>query len=243
MDINNSLKLSLEELGVGHTHNQINALKVYLEILYEYNKKINLTGTKSKEDILKRHILDSLSLLKYRSEILKDNCRKQKILDLGTGAGLPGIPLSIFLSERMFYLIEASLKKINFLNTAVKELNLGNVRIIRGRAEELGREKYYREDFDIVLARAVAKTNILSELAIPFCKISGKIIFYKSRKINIDIKESGEPILKLGGAIDKLLEVRVPYLNEYRVFLVISKVKKSPDTYPRSFNKIKKNPM
>ncbi len=243
MDIDNSIELSLEELGVGYSYNQINALKAYLEILYKYNKKINLTGTKGKEDILKRHILDSLSLLRHRSEFFKDNCRKQKILDLGTGAGLPGIPLSIFLSESTLYLLENSLKKINFLNAAARELNLKNVRIIRGRAEELGRERNYRGDFDIIMARAVAKINILNELAIPFCKINGKIIFYKSRKINIDIRESKESILKLGGAIDKLLEVRVPYINEYRVFLVISKVKESPDIYPRSFNKIKKNPL
>ncbi len=243
MNIDDTLKLSLEELGISYSNNQIDTIREFLNIVFNYNKKINLIGTKDKDSIFKRHILDSISILKYKKEFFDSVGEKQKVLDLGTGGGLPGIPLSIFLNESIFYLLDDSLKKISFLNMVVRELNLKNIRIIRGRAEELGGESGYRENFNIVLARAVTKINILNELAIPFCRINGKIIFYKSRKINVEIKKSKESILKLGGKIDNLFEVKVPYMNEYRVFLVISKIKESLEIYPRSFNKIKKNPL
>ncbi|MDD3818267.1 MAG: 16S rRNA (guanine(527)-N(7))-methyltransferase RsmG [Actinomycetota bacterium] len=246
MDIEDTLKTALIELGIQSTSNQLEALKRYLDIIFNYNKRINLTGTKKKEDILIRHILDSISLLKYKIELFDRHdtgSNDQKILDLGTGAGLPGIPLSIFLTNRIFYLLDSSLKKTDFLEMVKGELNLKNVRIIRGRAEELGARSDYRESFDIVLARAVANIRILNELSIPFCKINGKIVFYKSRKIDAELEEGRESILKLGGNIEDLLEVRVPFMNEKRIFLVINKIKETPGLYPRSFNKIKNNPL
>ena len=246
MDIEDTLKLALIEMGIHFTSNQMDALKRYLDIVFNYNKRINLTGTKNKEEILKRHILDSISLLKYKSELF-DRCgmgsNDQKVLDLGTGAGLPGIPLSIFVTNKIFYLLDSSLKKTDFLEMVKGELNLRNVKILRGRAEELGARSIYRESFDIVLARAVANIRILNELSIPFCKINGRIIFYKSRKIDAELEEGRESILKLGGIIEDLLEVRVPYIDEKRFFLVINKIKESPGAYPRSFNRIKKNPL
>lgn len=246
MDIDDILKLALVELGINFTSDQIGMLKRYLDIVFNYNKRVNLTGTKDKEGILKRHILDSLSLLKYKRELF-DNCmmegNRQKILDIGTGAGLPGIPLSIFLVDSIFYLLDDSLKKTSFLEMVIGELNIKNVKIIRGRAEELGAGSTYRESFDIVLARAVTNIKILNELSIPFCKINGKIIFYKSIKINVELEESMQSITKLGGKISNLLEVRVPFMDEQRFFLVVNKIKESPGIYPRSFNKIKKNPL
>ena len=240
MNIDNILKFSLDEMGINFSHEQIGTVEKYLDLVYKHNKKFNLIGTKDKKSILIRHILDSISILKYEKNIFFNNVKIERILDIGTGAGLPGMLLSIFLNNKLFYLLDKTSKKINFLNLAVEELNLKNIRIIRGRAEELARDNLYRENFDIVLARAVTGFNILSELTIPFCKINGKIIFYKSKKIFTELEENSGAILKLGGKVSNLLEIRVPYLDEYRTFLIINKVKKSPKIYPRNFNKIKK---
>jgi len=243
LDIDSILKLSLKELGINFSKAQVILVEEYLNLVYEYNKKFNLVGTKDKEEILVRHILDSISILKYKKYLFCNTNNVEKILDVGTGAGLPGVPLSIFLTDKLFYLLDKTIKKINFLNLLVKELKLKNVRIIRGRAEELAKENLYRENFDIVLARAVAGFNILSELIIPFCRINGKIIFYKSKKVFIELSAHREVVSKLGGKVDNLLEVKVPYLDEYRSFLVINKMEKSQNIYPRNFKKIKKQPL
>ena len=243
MDIDNILKLSLKELGINFSKAQISLVKEYLNLVYKNNKKFNLVGTKDKEGILIRHILDSISILKYKNYLFYNTDNVEKVLDVGTGAGLPGVILSIFLSDKLFYLLDKTLKKIDFLNLLVKELKLENIRIIRGRAEELAKENLYRENFDFVLARAVASFNILSELIIPFCRINGKIIFYKSKKIFNELAVHREVISKLGGKVDNLLEVKVPHLDEYRAFLLVKKAKKSPDIYPRNFKKIKTRPL
>ena len=243
MDIDNILKLSLKELGINFSKAQISLVKEYLNLVYKHNKKFNLIGTKDKEGILIRHILDSISILKYKKYLFYNTDNVEKVLDVGTGAGLPGVILSIFLSDKLFYLLDKTLKKIDFLNLLVKELKLENIRIIRGRAEELAKENLYRENFDFVLARAVASFNILSELIIPFCRINGKIIFYKSKKIFNELAVHREVISKLGGKVDNLLEVKVPHLDEYRAFLLVKKAKKSPDIYPRNFKKIKTKPL
>jgi 16S rRNA (guanine527-N7)-methyltransferase len=243
LNTNNILELSLKELGINFSQDQVRIIEEYLNLVYKYNKKFNLIGTKDKRGILIRHILDSISILKYEKEIFSENSHIEKILDIGTGAGLPGALLSIFLSNKLFYLLDKTLKKINFLNLLTEELKFKNVSVIRGRAEELAKENLYRESFDIVLARAVTGFSILSELTIPFCRINGKIIFYKSKKILTELEENRGAISKLGGKVDNLLEIKVPYLDEYRTFLIVRKVKESPKIYPRNFNKIKNKPL
>jgi len=234
---------SLRELGIDFSGSQVETLEKYLDLVYEHNQRFNLIGTKDKKGILIRHILDSISILRYEKIIFGDVRHPGRILDVGTGAGLPGVPLSIFLNDKIFYLLDMTLKKINFLNMVVEKLGVKNIRVLRGRAEELGKDALYRETFDIVLSRAVAKFDILGELTIPFCRINGKIIFYKSKKIFTELEGNMEAISKLGGKVDNLLEVEVPNLNEYRAFLVIKKIRKSPGIYPRNFNKIIKQPL
>jgi 16S rRNA (guanine527-N7)-methyltransferase len=243
LNIYDILIQSLRGLGIGYSGSQIETLEKYLDLVCEYNKRFNLIGTKNKEGILVRHVLDSISILRYETMIFSDVDNSGRVLDVGTGAGLPGVPLSIFLNDKIFYLLDKTLKKINFLNIVVEKLGIKNVRVLRGRAEELGKEALYRETFDVVLSRAVAKFDILSELTIPFCRINGKIIFYKSKKIFAELESDRGAILKLGGKVENLLEVEVPNLDEYRAFLVIKKVIKSPGIYPRNFNKIIKRPL
>ena len=243
MNTSDIMLSSLEELGIEFTDKQISLLINYLELVYDYNQHLNIVGTKDKKNILIRHFLDCISILKYKKVFFEVKHKRNRILDVGTGGGLPGILLAIFLENGSFYLLDKKLKKINFLKKVVEELNLSNVEVVRGRAEELAHSSVYRERFDLVLIRALTKINIASELAIPFCKINGKIIFYKSKKIFKELKIYGKVISKLGGKVYRLQHIEVPNLNEFRVFLVIVKEKSSPCEYPRSIAKIKKIPL
>ncbi len=232
----------LLKIGINNDSSKIDKIFEYLELVYEKNKVINLIGTKEKEEIFIKHILDSLSI--FNIELLReDKLKGKKIIDIGTGGGLPGILLAIFLPESEIYLLDKSKKKTIFLRETTEALELKNTIIITDRAEELSREAGFREKFDIVIARAVARFSILLELAVPFCNIHGKIIFYKSKKVFEEIKEHSETISKLGGEFKKLYDVEVPDLERFRTFLILNKVKRTPLKYPRNFALIKKKPL
>ncbi|MBC7333061.1 MAG: 16S rRNA (guanine(527)-N(7))-methyltransferase RsmG, partial [Actinobacteria bacterium] len=234
-DVESTLTSFLESLDVNYSPLQILCLKKYLDFLYERNKHINLVGSKDRKDIFIRHFLDCLSVLKL-GEVFLDT---QKIIDVGSGAGLPGILLAIFLQDCDMYLLEKRLKKVNFLHEAVGYLGLKNVKILSGRAEDLAHHKELRERFDLVMARAVARFDILCELTIPFCKIGGRIIFYKSRKVFEELKNYGEVVSTLGGKVLELREVEVPSLDEFRAFLVIVKIEETLKKFPRSVAKMR----
>ena len=199
MDTGDIIKSSLEELGIEFTGKQVSLLINYLELIYDYNKHLNIVGTKDKKSILIRHFLDCISILKYKKILFGYEHKFNRILDVGTGAGLPGILLAIFLENDSFYMLDKKLRKINFLKKVVGELSLSNVELIRGKAEELAHSSIYREKFDLVLTRALKKFNVASELVIPFCKINGKIVFYKRKKIFKELKSYVKVISKLGG--------------------------------------------
>jgi len=232
----------LGKTGVGSDTEKIDKVICYLEIVYEKNKVINLIGTKEKEDIFIKHILDSLSI--FNIKVLKEGeYQGKKIIDIGTGGGLPGILLAIFLPESKIFLVDKSEKKTDFLRETIKALDIKNIMVITDRAEELSRKADFREKFDIVIARAVIKFNILLELVIPFCTINGKIIFYKSKKVFEEIKEHSEAISKLGGEFEELYDVEVPDLEGFRTFLILRKGKRTPLKYPRNFAVIKREPL
>ncbi|MCJ7471222.1 MAG: 16S rRNA (guanine(527)-N(7))-methyltransferase RsmG [Actinobacteria bacterium] len=232
----------LGKTGINNDSEKIDKVINYLEIVYEKNKVINLIGTKKKEDIFIKHILDSLSI--FNIKILKEGeLQEKKIIDIGTGGGLPGIPISIFLPESKIFLVDKSKKKTDFLRETIEKLDLKNIIVITDRAEELSRKASFREEFDIVIARAVTKFNILLEIAIPFCTINGKIIFYKSKKVFEEIKEHSEAMSKLGGEFEELYDVEVPDLEGFRTFLILKKEKRTPLKYPRNFALIKKKPL
>ena len=232
----------LGKTGISNDIEKIDKVTNYLELVYKKNKVINLIGTKEKEDIFTRHIMDSLSI--FNIKILGEGeLQEKRIIDIGTGGGLPGILIAVFLPESKIFLADKSKKKTDFLRETIEALDLKNIIVITDRVEELSRKADFREKFDIVLARAVTRFNILLELAIPFCTINGKIIFYKSKKVFEEIKEHSGAISKLGGEFEELYDVKVPDLEGFRTFLILKKEKRTPLKYPRNFALIKKKPL
>ena len=242
MDKSAVLKESLEKMGIEHDTGQIEQLIAYQELLIEKNKTLNLIGPTDSESIIRRHILDSVSPLSHAESFYWYD-HGLKILDLGSGGGLPGIPLSILLNNAEVTLLEKTKKKSDFLSHAAAKLSLGRITVLTGRAEELASMTRWRESFSIVTARAVAKINILLELAIPFCNINGRIVFYKSKKIFSEKASSIKAIDTLGGRVEDLVEVQIPGLREFRALMVISKVRSTPMCFPRNFSLIKKRPI
>jgi len=239
MDSINLLKRSLQEMKIDNSAEQLEKLTAFQGLIVEKNKTMNLIGPADSREILTRHILDSLSVLTL-PESLDWNKPETRILDIGSGGGLPGIPIGIFLKQSGVVLLEKSQKKTGFLLQIIRELSLDNITVLRGRAEELARKKKWRESFSLVTARAVAKFNILLELSIPFCSINGKIIFYKSKRIFNELKIGADVIKTLGGRIDNLVEVEIPELEEFRALLVLSKKENTPAKFPRKFSQIKR---
>ncbi len=204
----------------------------YLNLIQEYNKVMNLTGIDDKFGVYLKHYYDSLLIEKY---IPKSNL---KIADLGSGAGLPGIVLAIYYPENNFYLIEPLKKRCKFLEKVKDDLNLENVFIINKRAEQLQKEQY-----DIVVSRAVAKLNILLELSIPLVKVDGLFIALKGASALGEVNEAQDALKKLNCTVKEIQEEIIPFENSKRHNIIIKKLKKTNEKYPRNFGQIKKRPL
>jgi 16S rRNA (guanine527-N7)-methyltransferase len=236
----NTLRNYLTEMEVDFDDNDILKILTLLDEIHNFNKTTNIIGSKEKDEIFFRHILDCLSIFNLKNEFNQEFLTGKKILDLGTGAGLPGLLFSILLDNSQIVLLEKHQKKVNFLLKMIDCLELKNTVVINTPAEYLGKDKNYREIFDICVGRAVSKINILLELIIPFCKINGKIFLYKSRKVFLEAEENIGKLEKLGADINRIEEIKVPFLEEFRAILVLDKKTKTPDKYPRDFSIIKK---
>lgn len=232
MNIETFIK-EVEKLNISITKENLASLAKYKDLLVEYNKKFNLTAIKSDEEIYLKHFYDSLTLIKAYS--LNGNL---KLLDIGTGAGFPGIVLKIFYPDLELTLLDSNHKKIAFLEVVIKELNLKNVTCINSRAESL--PKTYREYFDIVTSRAVAHLRILLELSIPYLKVGGKLIAMKGLSEE-EIKESAKILEKLDSTIVDTIKFNLPIEGSNRSLVIVQKNKKTNEIYPRSYDKIVKN--
>lgn len=232
MNIETFIK-EVEKLNISVTKENLASLAKYKDLLVEYNKKFNLTTIKSDEEIYLKHFYDSLTLIKAYS--LNGNL---KLLDIGTGAGFPGIVLKIFYPDLELTLLDSNHKKIAFLEVVIKELNLKKVTCINSRAENL--PKTYREYFDIVTSRAVAHLRILLELSIPYLKVGGKLIAMKGLSED-EIKESAKILEKLDSTIVDTIKFNLPIEGSNRSLVIIQKNKKTNEIYPRSYDKIVKN--
>ena len=232
MNIEEFIK-EVKKLNFEITEQNLIDLEKYKDLLIEYNKKFNLTAIKTEEEIYLKHFYDSLTLTKGLS--LEGNL---KLLDIGTGAGFPGLVLKIFYPNLEITLLDSNNKKITFLETVIKELNLKNITCIHNRAESL--PDNYREYFDIITSRAVAHLRILSELSIPYLKVGGKLIAMKGIS-DEEIKESKEILNRLDSTITNVITFNLPIENSNRSLVIIEKKKETNKIYPRNYDKIMKN--
>jgi len=226
----------LKKLNIEPNDLIIQKFEMYYNKLIEVNEYMNLTAITEKNEVYLKHFLDSLSILKAI-----DKNDLYSILDVGSGAGFPSIPLAIVDSKANVVIIDALNKRINFLNELVKELGLNNVNAYHKRAEEYTKEK--RESFDYVTARAVARLNILAELCLPLVKIGGSFIAMKGQIADEELKEAKKAIEILGGKVKKIIDFDLPDDAGKREIIIIEKVKATPNKYPRDFNKIKGKPL
>lgn len=229
-------KKGLSDLNINLTEKQIEQFLKYYEILVETNKVMNLTAITEFDEVIEKHFLDSLSLVR-----VFDLNRNVKILDLGTGAGFTGIPLKITFPEIDIVLADSLNKRVKFLNEVVETLQLKQVETVHGRAEELAKNKKYREQFDLCTSRAVANLSSLSEYCIPFVKEGGRFISYKSGEIEEEVDQAKHAIHVLGGKLDQVYKFDLH--EQKRSFVIIEKVKKTPAVYPRKAGTPTKEPL
>lgn len=208
----------------------------YMKLLIEWNNKINLTAITDEKEIILKHFIDSITINKY----LKG---KESVLDIGTGAGFPGMPLKILNNDINFTLADSLNKRIIFLEEVCKELELKNINCVHGRAEELGNNVNYREKYDIVTSRAVAKLNVLLEYMLPFVKIGGECICMKGPNIKEEIEEIDYALKVLGGKIKEVKNMFLPNSDNERNIIVIEKVHSTPSKYPRKAGIPTKQPL
>ena len=192
---------SMNSIGIELTNSQLNAFETYYDMLIDRNKVMNLTAITEFDEVMDKHFLDSVYL--FRSIELKAD---YKLIDIGTGAGFPGIPLKIVFPELKITLLDSLNKRVGFLNDVIDELNLNDIEAIHGRAEDIARDKTYRASYDIAVSRAVANLSTLSEYCLPFVKIGGKFVSYKSGDCADEVDNAKAAIHLLGGKINKIDE-------------------------------------
>lgn len=236
---NNEIFLKgLEQLNIHLSEYQLEQFEKYYELLIEWNSFMNLTAITEYEEVLVKHFLDSLVISKVWNPE-----GKNRLLDMGTGAGFPGIPLKIAYPNLEIVLMDSLNKRVKFLNEVIQTLQLKDIKAIHGRAEELGRNSEYRETFDICVSRAVARLVSLCEFCIPFVKKSGCFIPYKSGKIKEELEESENAIQLLGGKLTLEESFLLPNTDVERTLVVINKTKETPSQYPRGGGKPLKSPL
>ena len=217
---------------------QLDAYDKYYQALISWNEKINLTAITEPQQVAIKHMIDSLTC--YDVEFFKG---KVKLIDVGTGAGFPGLPLKIYNNEIELTLLDSLNKRLKFLEAVVTEIGLENVNLVHSRAEDGGKNKLLREVFDIAVSRAVARLNVLSELCLPFVKVGGYFIALKGAQYEAELTEASSAIKTLGGEVVKVQPVTLPDLADVRAVIYIKKVQPMAAKYPRKAGQIEKNPL
>ncbi len=227
----------LAEIGIELSDLQKQQFTDYYEMLIEKNKVMNLTAITEFSEVITKHFIDSLALIKAI------DLKNQKLLDIGTGAGFPGIPLKIAFPDLDIILLDSLNKRLTFLSEVIEHLNLRKISTLHGRAEDYGKNPDYREKFDLCVSRAVAKLSSLSEYCIPYVKKDGFFISYKSGKVEEELIASERALQILGSKVDKVLSFDLPGTDIERTLVRIKKVSQTPKNYPRSAGKPSKEPL
>ncbi len=236
MNINDFKKFfqeKAEENNISISEEECNKFYLYMQNLLEWNEKINLTAIKDEKEIIIKHFLDSI--------IIKDEIVEKKVLDIGSGAGFPGIPLKIMCDNSDILLMDAVNKKVNFMNDSIEKLEINNIKAVHCRAEDLAYEKIHRENYDIVISRAVANMNTLVEYMLPFVKIGGLAICFKGPNGAQEAELAEKAISKLGGKIEKIVTYNID--ENMRSLIYIKKEKNTEQIYPRKQGKPLKSPL
>ena len=232
------LKNRMDRLQIETNENMLEQFDLFYHLLVEWNKVMNLTGITEYEEVVEKHFADSLSLARFL-----DLNKIHTVIDVGTGAGFPGIPLKIAFPHLKVVLLDSLNKRINFLNEVIAKLDLKEIHTIHGRAEEYARKPEYREQFDLCVSRAVANLSVLSEYCIPYIRVGGIFIPYKSGEIDEEVAASRKAVDILGGQIDHIEKFQLPDTDIHRSFVFINKIKNTQKKYPRKAGTPAKEPL
>lgn len=224
-----------KQFGVELNDKQLSQFSMYYDMLIEWNKVMNLTAITELDDVIIKHFADSLLLAKYKN--LNENLN---MIDVGTGAGFPGIPLKIAFSDLNITLMDSLNKRLKFLNEVITELKLDNIETVHARAEDGGRNSLYREKYDIAVSRAVANMAVLSEWCIPFVKMGGYFIPYKAGAVADEMKDGKKAIRILGGQVENIFTTNIPDTDNQRSFVFVKKISSTDKKYPRKPGSSKK---
>lgn len=228
----------LELLDMNLSEEQLHNFYHFYELLIERNRVMNLTGITDYDEVNEKHFIDSLAIIK-----VIDLNRLNNVIDIGTGAGFPGIPLKIAFPQLEIVLLDSLKKRIDFLNEVISDLNLKNIITLHGRAEDYAKIPEFREKFDLCVSRAVANLSVLCEYCIPYVKIGGNFISYKSGNIDEEVKEAKTAIRVLGGSLNDVVKFNLPQSDIERSFVRISKIDMTKKKYPRKSGVPAKNPI
>lgn len=228
----------LKAMNITLSDKQIEQFLIYYEMLVEWNEVMNLTAITEYEEVMKKHFLDSITLNQAF-----DVTKECTVIDVGCGAGFPGLALKIAYPNLKITLLDSLNKRINFLNAVIDKLGLTDIETVHGRAEDFAKAGKLRETFDVAVSRAVANLSTLSEYCLPYVKVGGYFIPYKSEKVREEIEAAGKALSILGGSLEKKIEFTLPDTDYYRNLLLIKKNKPTPNKYPRKAGLPSKEPI